>query len=519
MNIRQKVGQLILVELPGTQLTDEIAVFIRECHPAALALFGRNLAGPWQTAQFIADLQAIAADAGDAPLLVGIDQEGGQVSHLRYPCTEMPSQMARAAADGAQAARQSAYVLGVEMARLGFNLAFAPVVDINTNPANPVIGTRSFGDDPALVSECGVATIEGLRQAGVLSMAKHFPGHGDTSTDSHLGLPTVTHDRAHLNEIELAPFRAAINAGVDTLCSAHVAFPALDASGVPATLSRLIMTDLLRGELGFKGALFADALVMDAIAKKDSANVPPAALAAIKAGVDCAMILGSLNLQRRVYDALLAAVENGTISEARLDEAVERVQALRLRVTKPNGAFAMPVPEHQKIGREMALKAVTPVRDEAGLLPLKEGDLGVVEFTSGAISPVEHSRNEPLNASTLALLLGHLRPGTHFLALDSRTPDAERLLAEFVAGRENIVVATRNAILDAVQTRLLRQIEASGKPVIQLALRSPYDATLAPGIRTVLATYGDHPQALSAIVDVLLGNAPAQGRLPVKLAS
>jgi beta-N-acetylhexosaminidase len=350
-------------------------------------------------------------------------------------------------------------------------------------------------------------------------MAKHFPGHGDTRTDSHVALPHVPHDRGRLDAVELLPFRAAIAAGVDSICTAHVVYPGADDSGRPATLAPRLMTDLLRGELGFRGALFSDALVMDAIARRDSANIPPAAIAAVQAGVDCLMILGSLAAQRRCVDALLAAVEDGRISESRLDEAVERVRALRERVTLPQGNAAWPDNAHQRAAQRLALASVTCVRDGAGLLPLRGPGLGVIEFASGGVSPVEADRNQPLGASTLALLLGRRFPDARFLALHGSTPDATAVLAHFLLDSAQIVVATRNAVLDPAQTALLRQIAAAGKPTIHLALRNPYDATLAPDIGTVLLTYGDPPPSIAAAVDVLLGDAAAHGRLPIRLRS
>ena len=516
MNLRQKVGHLLGIEIPGTRMTDEIAAFVRECHPACVILFGHNLGGPWATAQLAADLQAVAAETGDAPLLLAIDQEGGQVARLRYPCAEVPGNMACAAAGGPAAAEEAATILGTEMARLGLNLACAPVVDVNTDPANPVIGTRAYSDDPEFVAACGVAAIAGWRRAGVFSMAKHFPGHGDTHADSHLALPLVPHDRARLDAVELVPFRASIAAGVDSICTAHVVYPGADDSGLPATLAPRLMTDLLRGELGFAGVLFSDALVMDAIARRDSANVPPAAVAAVRAGVDCLMVLGSLAAQRRAFAALLAAAEDGTIPIARLDEAVARVRALRERVTLPTGGAAWPDNAHLRAAQRLARAAVTLVREESGRLPLRGPGLGVIEFASG-LSPAEVDRNQPLGTSTLALLLGRRFPEARFLTLSADAPDPTAALVRFLLDVEQIVVATRSAVLDPGQTALLRQVAAAGKPAIHLALRSPYDATLAPGIGTVLLTYGDPPPSLAAVVDVLLGEVPAAGRLPIRL--
>jgi beta-N-acetylhexosaminidase len=518
LTLRQKVGQLITVEIPDVRLTRHTARFIRHCHPGGVAIFGRNLAGPWATGQLISDLQCVAAAAGDAPLLIGIDQEGGQVSRLRYPAAELPSNMACNAAGGPMAAGEAAAILGTEMAAMGINLAYAPVADTNTNPANPVIGTRAYSDDAHAVAACVRESIAGFRRAGVFSMAKHFPGHGDTLADSHLRLPSVHAGWDRMESVELVPFRAAIAAGVDTICSAHVRFPGIDSSRLPATLSHRLMTDLLRQELGFTGVLFADALVMDAIAGRKGGNIPPAAVAAINAGVDCVMILGSLRLQAQVYDTLLGAVQAGLISEQRLDEAVARVHALRCKVAEPPAMPAWPVEAHRRAADRLAHAAVTLVRDRDHLLPVTTGrGLGVVEFASGTVSPVETNRNEPLGASTLLQTLGRRFPETQFLALHDSAPNADTILDGFLAGCERVIVVTRSAVIDPPQARLLERVAASAMPVIQLALRSPYDANLAPPIGTVLLTYGDQSSSVAAAADVLIGDAAPAGRLPVNL--
>ncbi len=519
MDLRQKIGQLMTIEIPGKELTEETAAFIRECHPACVVLFGTNWLGPWVLAKLIADLQSVAAESGDAPVLVGMDQEGGQVSHLRYPAAEMPSNMGRAAAGGPGAAEEAAEILGREMVRLGVNLAIAPVVDVNTNPANPVIATRAFSDDPELVAACGAATVRGLRRAGCLSMAKHFPGHGDTWVDSHLDLPVVEHGWDRVRAVELLPFRAAIEAGVDSIISAHVVYRGIDDSGLPATLSHRIMTRLLREELGFGGVLFADALVMDAIAKRNSAYIPPAAIAAVRAGADTLMVFGSLESQRRCYYALLSAVESGLISMDRLNEAAARVQALRERVAPPQPDAVWPDMDHQRAAQRIASSAVTLVRDEQGLLPLAGGGegLGLVEFASGRVSPVEGARNEPLNGSTLAFLMDRYMPRARYLALQAHVPHAEEQLRGFLAGCDRVLVATRHAYLEPRQAGLLGLIAGAGKPTVHVGLRTPYDAALEPRIGTVLLTFGDQPTSLAGLVDVLRGAAPARGRLPVRL--
>jgi beta-N-acetylhexosaminidase len=281
------------------------------------------------------------------------------------------------------------------------------------------------------------------------------------------------------------------------------------------------MTHLLREEMGFEGVLFADAMVMDAIARRNSAYIPPASIAAVRAGVDTLMVFGSLESQKRCYYALLSAVESGLIPMERLDEAAARVQALRERVAPPQPNAAWPDMEHQCAAQRIALSSVTLVRDEQGLLPLAgDGEgLGLVEFASGRMSPVEGARNEPLNGSTLAFLLDRHLPRARYLALQSKIPHAEEQLRAFLSACDRVLVATRHACLEPRQTELLRYIAGTGKPVIHAGLRTPYDAALEPRIGTVLLTYGDQPTSLTGLVDVLTGAAPARGKLPVRLPS
>ena len=245
-------------------------------------------------------LQAQATALGLPPLLIAIDQEGGIVSRLPAPFITTPSSMAQAATDDPAAAQECTRITGRQLRAFGINTNFAPVLDVNCNPANPVIGTRAFGADPHTVTRYGLAALQGYRETGVIATIKHFPGHGDTGVDSHFGLPVAHHDRARLDAVELAPFKAAIAAGAPALMSAHMVFSALD--NLPATLSRAILTELLRSELGFEGVIFTDALNMRAIADRYGAT--EAAIMAKAAGADVLLPLGHLAGQVAVVKAL-----------------------------------------------------------------------------------------------------------------------------------------------------------------------------------------------------------------------
>jgi beta-N-acetylhexosaminidase len=293
-----------------------------------VVLFARNVESPRQLAQLNGDLQRTVKANGDAGLIISIDQEGGRIARLRKETgfAEFPSaQSVGASSDPTGAARQIARAMATEMKAAGINMNLAPVLDVNNNPANPVIGDRSFGADPALVAACGVAFIETLQTEGIMAVGKHFPGHGDTTVDSHVALPVVPHDRARLESVEFAPFKAAIRAGVAGIMSAHISFPAIDSTpNLAATLSRKVMTDLLRDELKFGGIRMTDSLEMGAL-QTSGYPVPVAAITALQAGADLLLFNCGHAMNRQAHAAIVDAARRGEIPSARLDEAVRRV--------------------------------------------------------------------------------------------------------------------------------------------------------------------------------------------------
>ncbi|MBI3941696.1 MAG: beta-N-acetylhexosaminidase [Chloroflexi bacterium] len=328
MTLAQKAGQVMAFGFDGTTLTDELRRMIDLMRPGGVVLFARNVVSPAQLAQLIAGLQQTAQANGSPRLIISIDQEGGRVARLRQGAgfTEFPSaQAVGASADPAATARQVAQGMATEMRAAGINMDLAPVLDVNNNPANPIIGNRSYGNDPALVAACGVAFIEALQAAGIMAVGKHFPGHGDTAVDSHLALPVIPHDRARLERVEFVPFRAAIAAGVAGIMSAHISFPAIDPTpDIPATLSPKVMTGLLRDELQFNGLRLTDSLEMGAL-QATGFPVPIAAATALAAGADLLLFNCGHALNYQAHIALQEGVRFGEIPKARLDEAVRRV--------------------------------------------------------------------------------------------------------------------------------------------------------------------------------------------------
>lgn len=333
MTLEQKAGQVMCAGFEGIELTPSPRPLLDELHLGGLVYFERNVASRPALARLSADVQQVACQSGHPALLIAIDQEGGRVTRLRAAkgFTEFPSPLEVAAAGGPDAVRQVAVAMAAELLDVGINMNLAPVLDVNSNPDNPVINTRSFGSDPHLVAACGVAMIEGLQGAGIMAVGKHFPGHGDTSVDSHMALPVVTHSRDRLEAVEFVPFRAAIAVGVAGILSAHVHFPAIEPTPrLPATLSHRVITGLLRRELGFGGLAMTDSLEMGALATSDY-PAPLAAAHALAAGADVLLFNTDYAVLREAHALIVRWVADGKLDPARLDEAVLRILAAKQR--------------------------------------------------------------------------------------------------------------------------------------------------------------------------------------------
>jgi beta-N-acetylhexosaminidase len=355
LTLARAAGQLLSVGFDGTTLPDQLAARIAAGEVGGVMLFRPNIADPAQLAGLVGTLRAAAPP--EAPLLVSIDQEGGIVQRLRAPATVWPPMLAVGAGGDVARTTQVGRALGAELAAVGVTWNFAPVLDVHTNPANPVIGNRAFGTTPDAVIAHALAFWRGLRAAGVLACGKHYPGHGDTRTDSHLELPVVGHALDRLRRIELAPFATAAAAGMEAFMTAHVLYPALDPD-LPATLSRRIATELLRGELGFRGVLVSDDLGMKAVA--DRYGIEDLAVRAIEAGCDHLLVREPAARQQEAFAAIVRAAEARADFRARVEEAAARVAALKAagRVKMPAPGAALPsllgTPAHKALAGSFA---------------------------------------------------------------------------------------------------------------------------------------------------------------------
>jgi len=489
------VGQHFIVDFSGPEITPELERLVREGRIGGVILFGKNIRTVAQVRLLTADLQRLAAETGLPPLFVTIDQEGGVVARLHHDFTVFPGAMALGATGRPEDAATAGRITALELRALGINTNHAPVLDVNTNPANPIIGVRAFGDDPKEVARFGIAYLRGAQQAGVLTTIKHFPGHGDTALDSHLDLPTVEKDLRRLREEELWPFVEAVRAGADGLLSAHVVYPALDAAR-PATLSARVMRDLLRHEIGFEGVVFTDSMEMKAIADRWSRGA--AAVEALRAGCDLILACGRLEGQWAAIEAVRQAV-----TERTLDAGVLRASEARIRRTKARyagepsqGGMASP---HLAQAQEIADRSVTLVRNDAGRLPLRPGRVAVIA--------VGHRGWED-RPPTLGDELARLRPG---VVVISAIDEVLNEPWDTVVAASLTLRAGEGA--DAVRA-LHRQF---GDRLVVVGIGSPYELLQFPDVSTYLAAYGPDPASIRAAAKVLTGSLEPAGRLPVAL--
>lgn len=515
LTLEQKVGQMVMMGVPGTTVGPEARTLIEEYNVGGIMLFAENVETPAQVARLTAGLQQLAEESGaGVPLFVSIDQEGGRVVRIKDGVTPLPSHMAIGATGSQALAERVGGIVGAELAALGVNMNAAPVMDVNNNPHNPVIGTRSFGEDPHAVAELGTAFMRGMQAAGVLAIAKHFPGHGDTDVDSHLALPTVAHARERLDEVELVPFRAAIAAGVDAIMSAHITFPAVDATpGLPSTLSHRVLTGLLRRELGFDGIIITDALEMEGITSQFS--IPDAAVKAVLAGADIVLIAQSQYNEdgQRAVEQLVRAVQDGVIPMERVDESVRRIAEAKRKLAAARGPAEVPsgsaLGDKQSLAvvRDVARHAVTVVRNDDGVLPLKTDAPGRVLLVAPALAGF-------VMAEPLRRRLSDVTKVT--VPLD---PDDVALRTTVAATRaaDTIIVATAGAAARPGQAQLVQAVAETGKRLIVVSVAEPYDLAAFPGVGTYVAAYGRDTLHTEAAVEVMLGEQPARGRLPVSI--
>jgi len=518
--LEQGLGQRFLLSFDGRrEPSPEILEALRRQHLGGIVLFRfRNMGTLEELRALTGALQEAARDSGQPPLLIAADQEGGQLMAVG-DATPFPGNLALGATRSETLARRVGRALGRELAALGVNVDFAPVADVNNNPENPVVGTRSFGEDPRCVARLTAALVRGLQSAGVAATAKHFPGHGDTATDSHHGAPVLHVPAARFRRVELPPFRAAVAAGARLVMTAHIVVPALNGGGdTPATLSRPILQGLLRGRLRFRGVIVSDAMDMGAI--DQGPGLAMDCLAALAAGVDLLLFNHPAGVRERVYPALIQAVRRGLLAPGEVRAAAGRVLALKrwLAGREQPPLDVVGCREHVALAREVARRSMTLVRDADGRLPIRlspAARMAVVLPRPEDLTPADTS-STVVPALAAAVRRHHTGLEEHGIAMNPSDGEV-RALRERLSGLDLVIVGTINADSHPGQAALVASLVSGGTPTVAVALRMPYDLGAYPSAPTYACAYGILPPSMEALADALWGRAPFPGRLPVSL--
>jgi beta-N-acetylhexosaminidase len=529
LSLEQKVGQLFVVSVWGKSAdeahptnrtnygVDTPAQVVERYNVGGVIYFNNattdNVDNPRQVATFSNGLQRAAVGSGlRLPLIIAIDQEGGNVTRLESPATEFPGSMAIGAGRSAADARSLATINGHELRAMGVNQNFAPVADVNSNPLNPVIGARSFSSRPDLASQMVRAEVTGFEDSGrpwqtVSAAAKHFPGHGDAAEDSHVKLPIINRTADEVRRIDLPPFRAAIEAGVDVIMTAHIMVPSLDESRMPATLSRPILTGILREELGFRGVIVTDALGMGGANVLPTEEIP---LRAIEAGADQMLMPPNLELAK---NSVVNAVRSGRISEQRINDSVLRVLLLKFK----RAILTSPFVDVNKVDRLVGTPAnlaeiqrisdrtTTVLRNDADVLPARPGNVLVAGIGDGA------GRSPGWLAGSLTAR------GLTATALPTGSSPSEAVITQAVTAAQgaDLVVLLTNNLKDRTQQRvLLSRLLETGKPIVAVAAQVPYDAGFVDA-PTWVASYSWRAVSMESLAKVLLGEVSPRGKLPV----
>jgi len=532
MTLREKAAQIVWPSLFGDYTSGDSPQWRRltqYIQQEKVGGFTISVGSPIEVAAKLNALQSMSK----IPLLFGADLEAGAGFRARggyfVPnaidlggAIVFPPEMAIGATRDTTLAYEQGRLTALEGRALGIHIAYAPVLDVNNNPDNPVINTRSYGEDPQLAARMGVAFIHGLQDHGMIATGKHFPGHGDTGVNSHLALPVVTVSRSRLDTVELVPFRAAVNGGVGAIMSFHGAMPALDSSGVPGTLSSKVLTGLLRGEMGFRGIIISDAMDMRGVL--DQFGAAEAVKRAIAAGID--VLIQPLDVSQTI-DAVVAGVTEGRYTEARLDSSVRRVLETKRKLGLAQSKlvdlsalrFLVGDSSNLQIARRVAEKSITLVKDSLRQIPLAAPSAKVLSITVArrADLPAGNAFNAELRTG-----LPNLR--TEFVGTEDATLNYPRLIAAADSADVTIVssyvgqswdaltASAPQAFMDFVQTLVRR-----GRKPIVVAFGNPYLLQQLPWVGTYLVAWGGFPVSQTAAARALLGTSEISGHLPISI--
>jgi beta-N-acetylhexosaminidase len=521
VEIENLVGQKLLFAFKGKQtLSSEIITAFKKYRPSGITLFRPFNVGTLEELKNLnSALQELAQELDLPLLLIAADQEGGQLMAVG-DCTLLPGNMALGATRSKELARKAGEVLGRELAALGINVNYSPCADVNINPKNPVVGVRSFSENPNLVAELSSAMIEGMQSQGVAATVKHFPGHGDTDSDSHHALGTVSHSIERLHAVELIPFSSAIQADAKLIMTAHLGITSIDGENPPpATLSKNILTKLLREELGYEGVVTTDAMDMHAI--RQGEFLGDDSVLAVKAGADILMVTTDPQDQVRIAEALLNAAKNEELNINELKLSYERIIKLKQWLSEKKTSPELNVirsDKHLAVADEIAEKSITLVRDEKNLLPLKldsDKRIAVVVPKPLDLTPADTSSYV---TPQLANSIRQFHSNVDEFIISYAPEEKERNdLIEKLKNYDLIVIGTINAYIEKKQAEFVNQTLGLNISTIVIAMRLPYDLAVIPQASTYICTYSILEPSMRAVAKAIFGHSEITGRLPVSI--
>ena len=510
MTLQEKIGQRLMTGFPGPKMTEEFIETVKKHKIGNVILFRENITDRQQLKQLCQDIQELVRRETGHSAIIAIDQEGGVVSRLPLDAINVPGAMALAASGDPENAYRAGKLIGRELRALGPNFNFAPTVDVNANPNNPVIGVRSYGDNPHEVSRYAKRAVAGLLEGGVPCTAKHFPGHGDTDVDSHLALPCVNKSLEELEKVDLVPFQGAIEAGVTAIMTAHILYPQIEPDPIPATMSRRIVHGILREKLGYQGIVISDCMEMAAIAAKY--GISNGTLAAFKAGVDLVEITHHPLWCAEAAIRILEAAEAGELDMEEMDASVNRILECKARWIENQVPVDFDFEAAAEESRQLLEQTITESQRPAGFQVTNPLCIGCDPYRASLVGNLEIGEKNPFGIQMAQLLGGAC-------ASMERNPSAEAVaaLVEQAKNHGCAVVGTYDAVYNPGQMELIHALAASGVPTVVVALHLPYDLKNLPENVWGLAAFEYSARATSAAAKVLLGQTKPAGSMPVKL--
>lgn len=515
--LRHQIGQMIIAGFPSLEVDDQARALVSDYQVGNFILFARNMNTAEQVARMCAGLSDMTFEKTGLAPFIAADQEGGLVSRITEGAALFPGAMALAAAADEAEIRQVGKNCGEMLRAMGVNVNFAPVLDVNIEPLNPIIGIRSFGDDPQRVADLGSAMAEGMVEGGVIATLKHYPGHGNVAVDSHLDLPTNDTDPGLLEKTEFLPFKQAFDRGATAIMSCHIRFPKIDPH-LPATLSPAILTDLLRKKQGFQGLVFTDCMEMEAIQK--GWGTAEGAVLAVLAGCDVLCISHHVEAVRAACDAIYEAVRSGRIPRARIQETYDRIVAAKTRMGLTHKQEVCPeeahglvyAPEKAALHKRLSRGSVTLISGDGSLVKNAQAPLFLSPVTraSTGVEDAEH------NGLSFAYLASRTLDGS-FLDID-REPDAEQreTILQAAKGHDVVVLAVQNARFRPGMLRLIEELGKLDCRLMVVLVAGPWDVSYMAPSDAVVCLYEYTPLSVASAIDALK-TGEYLGGLPVKL--